>query len=83
MFPVRDLLLGMEDISAALFGLIHFMAGGYVLAVTNSLPTALQYVTAVGFLTATIALCMVLIRKKENWNDSGGRTEVIRKWIQF
>ena len=96
-------------ISAALFGLIHFMAGGfvtvlhaflgglifalayvkarslfpaivahifgniggYVLTVTNSLPMALQYVTAVGFLTATIVLCMMLIRKKENGNDKG------------
>ena len=49
-------------IAAHIFGNI----GGYVLAVTNNLPAALQYVVAVGFLTAAIVLCIIMAHKKEN-----------------
>ena len=49
-------------IAAHIFGNI----GGYVPAVTNNLPAALQYVIAVGFLTAAIVLCIIMAHKKEN-----------------
>lgn len=49
-------------IIAHIFGNI----GGYVPILTNNLPTPLQYITASGFLIATILFCIMLIRKKEN-----------------
>ena len=49
-------------IVAHIFGNI----GGYVPAVTNSLSVTIQYVIAIGFLTATIIFCVILARKKEN-----------------
>lgn len=49
-------------IIAHIFGNI----GGYIPILTNNLPAALQYITASGFLIATILFCIMLIRKKEN-----------------
>lgn len=49
-------------IVAHIFGNI----GGYVPTVTSSLSVTIQYVIAIGFLTATIVFCVILTRKKEN-----------------
>jgi len=45
----------------------HFFGnlGGYVPAVTNSLPVPMQYMIAIGFLTAAIVSCVTLTRVKE------------------
>ncbi len=49
-------------IVAHIFGNI----GGYVPTVTNSLPVTIQYVIAIGFLTASIVFCVKLTRMKGN-----------------
>ncbi len=49
-------------IAAHIFGNI----GGYIPIATNSLSTTIQYVIAIGFLTATIVFFIILTRQEEN-----------------